>query len=112
MAVLKRNFEVELAPAYDVAPMVLDPEGIAASTHWPSRLLDSFRNPDYGKIVAEYADEPESAALSLIGALERLVDLRAGLQKHEAPVVMLDHPAIRMREPERVIENLRHRFAG
>ncbi|MBS8232548.1 hypothetical protein DYI41_16580 [Marinobacter salarius] len=104
IALLKRNFEIELAPAYDIAPMILDPEGIASSTLWPIRFLNHQRNPDYREILTQYADHPESAALCMIRTLDKLVDLKEGLRKHGAPATMLNHPAIRMREPERVLE--------
>lgn len=106
MALLKRDFEVELAPAYDVAPMALDPECVAASTWWPRHLLDGRRNPDYRAILIEMAAEPEAAARYMVASLGKLVDFRDGLTRHGAPAEMLNHQAIRMHEPERVLEEL------
>lgn len=104
MALLKRDLEIELAPAYDIAPMVLDPEGIASATWWPPRFLNHNGNPDYRAILSEHAGDPQAAALSMIKALGQMVDLREGLRKHGAPTAMLNHRAIRMHEPERVLE--------
>lgn len=106
MSLLKRGSDIELAPAYDVAPMILDPEGIASSTWWPHRLLNQNRNPDYRAILIDHATHPESAALHMIQELTKLTNLKEGLRRHGAPTEMLNHRAIRMHEPELVIEEL------
>lgn len=112
MSLLKRDSRIELAPAYDVAPMILDPEGIALSTWWPHRLLNKKRNPDYRAILIEHATHPEKAASRMVLALKKLTDLKEGLRRHGAPTEMLNHAAIRMHEPELVLEELDHWING
>lgn len=106
MSLLKKGSGIELAPAYDVAPMILDPEGIASSTWWPHRLLNKNRKPDYRAILIDHATHPEATASHMIQALKKLTNLKEGLRRHGAPAEMLNHRAIRMHEPELVLEEL------
>jgi serine/threonine-protein kinase HipA len=105
-SLLKRRHDVELAPAYDIAPMVLDPEPIANSTWWPKHLLDRKRNPDYALILEELATDPRKAAEIMEGELLKLTGMKEGLRSCNAPLKMLDHVSIRMHEPELVLEQL------
>lgn len=105
-SLIKRGCDIELAPAYDIAPMVLDSESIAMSTWWPHHLLDQRRNPDYSLILEELAVNPKAAASIMEGGLLKLMDMKAGLKRYGAPDAMLKHIAIRMHEPELVHDQL------
>lgn len=76
-ALLKRDGAVQLSPAYDLAPMVLDREGIARTTVWPRALLAPDGTADYPRIVAKLASDPESVARELEARFERLAELPA-----------------------------------
>ncbi len=105
-SLIKRDKDIELAPAYDVAPMVMDPEAIAMSTWWSDEFLDHQRNPDYVTILERLALNPELAAKTLAAEVGKLIGIKDGLQEHGAPKAMLTHSAIRFNEPERVLLQL------
>ena len=105
-SLIKRGHDIELAPAYDFAAMVLDPEPIANSTWWPKHLLDRRRNPDYAAILEELATDPKRAAGLMEGELSKLTGMKDGLKRCGAPAKMLDHASIRMHEPELALEQL------
>jgi serine/threonine-protein kinase HipA len=105
-SLIKRDRDIELAPAYDVAPMVLDPEAIAMSTWWPNRLLNEKRNPDYAAILEELAVDNRRAAALMVEDLLKLTGMAKGLEDFGAPDEVVNHKAIRMHEPELVLKQL------
>lgn len=105
-SLIKRGHEIELAPAYDVAPMVLDPEPIANSTWWPMHLRDRNRNADFALILEELATDPGRAASIMEGELLKLTNMKGGLKQFGAPDEMLNHISIRMNEPELVLDQI------
>lgn len=105
-SLIKRDCDIELSPAYDVAPMVLDPEAIAMSTWWPRRFLNEKRNPDYAAILEELAVDKRRAAGIMADELQKLTGMAEGLRGFGAPVEVVEHKLIRMHEPELILKQL------
>lgn len=95
MALIKRGRDLELAPSFDVAPMVLDPEGIARVTRWPEGYCTRPGEPDYTAIIEKLADDPAAAANALTRQLESLGDIGKKLKEHGVPKSMLAHPGVK-----------------
>jgi|TARA_B100000749_G_C18381973_1_gene446436 serine/threonine-protein kinase HipA len=62
--------------------------------------------------LIDHASDPEAAASYMIQALKNLTNLKESLIRHGAPAEMLNHRAIRMHEPEIVLEELAHWIGG
>src|SRR5680860_344700 len=105
-ALIKRDKDIELAPAYDVAPMVLDPEGIARTTRWPNKLLKRNGEPDYAAIVDVYACDLELATDLLGKQLKKLTNLKADLEAHGAPDAMFKSAGVKLQAAEQVLDDL------
>ncbi|TDT43176.1 serine/threonine-protein kinase HipA [Halospina denitrificans] len=95
----------QLAPAFDLAPMVMDPEGISRSSAWRGEWQHGQRG-EYAKILEEAALAPSVACRRLKGILERVEDLRARLETQGAPEAMLDHQAMRFNLIQQIIAEL------
>ncbi|MCY1516687.1 hypothetical protein D9M68_513350 [compost metagenome] len=59
-AISRREGRFELAPIYDLAPMVLDPEGITRATKWESERKG---NPDWAEVCVSLKDIAEPLQL-------------------------------------------------
>ena len=105
-ALIKRDKDIELAPAYDVAPMVLDPEGIARTTRWPNHLQMKNGEPDYAGIIDAYAGDPELVADLFAEQLKKLTNLKDPLERHGAPKAMFEAPGVRLKIAEQVLMEL------
>jgi serine/threonine-protein kinase HipA len=53
MAIFRYRDKFELAPIYDLAPMVLDPEGVTRVTKWK---LEHMGSPDWRTICGYFQD--------------------------------------------------------
>jgi serine/threonine-protein kinase HipA len=95
-ALIKRGKDIELAPAYDVAPMVLDPEGIAMTTRWPRELLQLNGEPNYVGIVVKYAGDLELATDLLRDHLVKLDNMTEALRRNGAPKAMLNAGGLKL----------------
>lgn len=95
-AIIKRDKDIELAPAYDVAPMVLDPEGIARTTRWPKQFRMKNGDPDYVGIIDAYAGDLELAADLLSEHLVKLQNMTDDLKEFGAPKAMLEAPGLKL----------------
>ncbi len=95
IALIKRGRDLELAPGFDIAPMVLDPEGIARVTRWPEEYCSRPGVPDYPAILESLAEDPTAAADVLTRKLESLGDIEKKLREYGAPQSMLTHPGVK-----------------
>ena len=83
MAIFRSRGRFELAPIYDLAPMVLDPEGVTRVTKWRPEHMGS---PDWRAVCDYFHAITDPAAL-----FERL---RAAAQRFRAlPDLLVDLPA-------------------
>lgn len=79
-ALWRREGGIALAPLYDLAPMVLDPEGIRRATRWQG---EDHAGPDWSQVVATLAHLVPPATLA-----GRLVELGRAL--HQVPAWMAE----------------------
>ena len=96
-AIFRHRGRFELAPIYDLAPMVLDPEGITRVTKWDSEHKGS---PDWRTICGSFQSlvNPDALFERLLAAAETfralpdlLVDLPEEVKKaHSVPLNKLD----------------------
>ena len=108
-AIIKQDGGVlRLAPAYDIAPMVLDPEGIARVSRWPKDLCLGFNDPVYSEIISLLSNNSDQAIQYMAESLESLTGLRDSLIEQGAPVSMIEHPGVRLDYPEKILEELDH----
>lgn len=94
-AILKRDGLVRIAPAFDLAPMVLDREAVARSTVWP-RHFHQPRGVNYAAIIKRFAHDPEAATKTLIGRIGTLADFRAQAIQKGLPGSVKNSPLIHL----------------
>ena len=94
-AIIKRDGILELAPAFDLAPMVLDREAIARTTVWPKQLQQRD-GVNYTAVLRELAGNPEGATKALIHRLETLEDFRDRAIQNGLPDIARDNPRINL----------------
>lgn len=89
-----RNFHgLELTPIYDVSPMVMDEDGIAWSTTWPTEWQKEGR-PDWDRIIQHFAQSPQGVSSGLqtrSAVLSKLENTEAWLALPES---VTRHPRI------------------
>jgi len=97
-AVLKTPEGVWLAPVYDFAPMVMDPEGVARSTRWP-RPLEGLSGIDWRAVCRAqvHLADPDEVWEALRGLAARLRDLDQRLEALGLADEALDFPSIGLR---------------
>lgn len=93
-ALLKRDGLIQLAPAYDLAPMVLDREAIARSTRWPDQFRSGHLNADYPAIIADLADDAAAVAERFQEQLETLTQFQEVAERLGLPERIRMHPRI------------------
>jgi serine/threonine-protein kinase HipA len=99
-AIFRDQGKFELAPIYDLAPMVLDPEGVTRVTKWGAEHLG---NPDWKKICEYFPDLLPSDLL-----FERL---RGAAQAFRAlPDLLINLPAEIRKAPSIPLNNLDKRL--
>jgi serine/threonine-protein kinase HipA len=111
-ALIKRDGRVSLAPAYDLAPMVLDREAIARTTVWPKEYQHSVYEPNYHKIIQNFADNSDITRTRFIAKLEKLSGLREKVVELGAPERVLEHKNIVFERPERFLGTLKKATGG
>ncbi|PAU78649.1 hypothetical protein CK501_13245 [Halovibrio salipaludis] len=104
-AFLKDEGHFRMAPAFDLAPMVLDPEGISRSSAWDGDWRAGPRG-NYPAILDSLAMDAKSARHQMEQALNSARDLRNRLAGHGAPSAMLDHQGVRLELVDTVINEL------
>lgn len=105
LSILKREGRLMLAPIYDLAPMVLDPEGVSRSTRWERRWLDDEGRPNWRRLCEALPEEMGGSAAyqALREAAERLLELPRLARELGLPARVRDHERIRLDAlPERL----------
>lgn len=92
---MARHLFPELSPVYDLAPMVLDKEAIARTTVWPQHYQHSVYEPNYHKIIRDFAEDPDITRERFIAELEKLADLRKKVVDLGAPGRVLEKKAVK-----------------
>lgn len=101
-AIIRTRDNVRLAPIYDLAPMVMDQEGVTRTTKWPA-LIERAGEIDWQAAcvaLAEFID-PDEAYQRLRQEARHLLalpDILSGLGLSEA---VMNHPAIALGKLER-----------
>lgn len=101
MAVIREPDRLRLAPIYDLAPMVVDAEGITRTTKW-STAVERAGEVDWRSACDSLADliEPQMAFEQLREDALRLLALPDLLSASGLPHVVMNHPAIALRHLE------------
>lgn len=94
-AVIKRDGIIHLAPAYDLAPMVLDREAVARTTVWPQHLYQQG-GVNYAAIIEQLAQDPEAATKDLVYQVGTLVGFKELAIKKGLPELIQDSPRIHL----------------
>jgi serine/threonine-protein kinase HipA len=111
-ALIKRDGRISLSPAYDLAPMVLDQEAIARATVWPKEYQHSVYEPNYHKIIRDFAENPGITRARFTAELEKLADLRRKVVDLGAPGRLLEHKSIVFERPARFLGTLKNEAGG
>ncbi|ONH42435.1 type II toxin-antitoxin system HipA family toxin [Pseudomonas gessardii] len=94
-SIIRERASVRLAPIYDLAPMVMDAEGITRTTKWP-KALEVAGEINWRGVCTALADlvDPEQAFERLRADADHLRALPDILVANGLPAVTLNHPAI------------------
>lgn len=111
-ALIKCNGRISLSPAYDLAPMVLDREAIARTTVWPQEYQHTVYEPNYDKIIREFAEDPDITRARFIAEMEKLAGLRKEVVDLGVPRRVLEHRNIVFERPESFLETLKNQVGG
>ncbi|KKO15348.1 MULTISPECIES: type II toxin-antitoxin system HipA family toxin [Pseudomonas] len=101
-AIIRTRDTVRLAPIYDLAPMVMDQEGVTRTTKWPA-LIERAGEIDWQEAcvaLAEFID-PDEAYQRLRQEARHLLALPDILSGLGLPEVVMNHPAIALGKLER-----------
>lgn len=95
MAVIRATDSLKLAPIYDLAPMVLDPEGITRTTKWAPDI-ERAGEIDWQAACASLTDlvDPAQAFERLRQDATQLLALPDLLSAAGLPIQVMNHPAI------------------
>ncbi|WP_420389688.1 type II toxin-antitoxin system HipA family toxin [Marinobacter sp.] len=94
-AILKRDGIIHLAPAFDMAPMVLDHEVVARTTIWPKHFQQQ-RGVNYAAIIKCLAHDPEAATKALIYRVGTLADFKERAIRKDLPLLVKNSPLIHL----------------
>ncbi|MCE5988090.1 type II toxin-antitoxin system HipA family toxin [Pseudomonas sp. NY15349] len=101
-AIIRTRDTVRLAPIYDLAPMVMDQEGVTRTTKWPA-LIERAGEIDWHAAcvaLAEFID-PDEAYQRLRQEARHLLALPDILSGLGLPEAVMNHPAIALGKLER-----------
>lgn len=101
-AIIRTQNSVRLAPIYDLAPMVMDQEGITRTTKWPVPIerAGEINWPGACAALAPLID-PEQAFLRLREDARQLLALPDVLAGLGLPDAVMNHPAIALARLDR-----------
>ena len=86
--------QIALAPIYDLAPMMMDPEGIARTTRWPGPIEHGGMDWHAACVALQDWGDPERLFQELREDAERLRALPDLLHERALPPEVFDHPRI------------------
>lgn len=87
-------------------------EPVARTTVWPQEYQHSVYEPNYDKIIRDFAEDPDITRVRFIAELEKLAGLRKKVAGLGAPGRVLEHKNIVFERPERFLETLRNESGG
>ncbi len=97
LSILRSKERVSFAPVYDLAPMVLDIEGIVRSTRWPT-AMEQLGSVDWAAVCAHFAhradpewlfDRLRADARLLLALPDLLQDLGLPQEAWRSPMIPL-----------------------
>lgn len=106
ISIIRQTDALRLAPVYDLAPMVMDDEGITRTTKWP-RELERAGEVDWLGVCRLLGDLADSHVLfeGLREDARQLLALPDILSASGLPVVTMNHPGIALKNlPQRLEE--------
>lgn len=105
IAIIRSEDAVQLAPIYDLAPMVMDEEGITRTLKWPGRM-EVAGDVDWRLVCASLKPllDPELALTRLRADAEQLRALPDLLSAGGLPEATLNHPRIHLRHLDRRLQ--------
>lgn len=105
-SIIRQPNALRLAPVYDLAPMVMDDQGITRTTKWP-RELERAGEVNWLGVCHLLGDVTDSQKLfeGLREAAQQLMALPDILSASGLPAVTMNHPAIALKNlPQRLKE--------
>ncbi|WP_411381812.1 type II toxin-antitoxin system HipA family toxin [Pseudomonas sp. MPB26] len=105
-SIIRQADTLRLAPIYDLAPMVMDDEGVTRTTKWP-RELERAGEVDWLGVCHLLADlaDPHKLFDDLRDAAQQLCALPDILSANGLPAVTMNHPGIALKNlPQRLQE--------
>jgi len=105
ISIIRTEAAVQLAPIYDLAPMVMDDEGITRTIKWPGRM-EVAGDVDWRLVCASLKPliDPEAALARLREDAEQLRALPDLLSASGLPDATLNHPRIHLRHLDRRLQ--------
>ncbi|WP_025131540.1 HipA domain-containing protein [Pseudomonas sp. PH1b] len=105
LSVVRADEGVRLAPIHDLAPKVMDDQGIARTTKWPGRM-EVAGEVDWRMVCASLKPllDPELALTRLRADAEQLRALPDLLSAGGLPEATLNHPRIHLRHLDRRLQ--------
>ena len=97
LSILRSKDRVSFAPIYDLAPMILDDEGIVRSTRWPT-TIERLGSVDWAAVCAHFAhradpqwlfDRLKADAQLLLALPDLLLDLGLPQEAWRSPLIPL-----------------------
>jgi len=74
--------------------MVLDKKAIARTTVWPHEYQHTVYEPNYDKIIRDFAEDPDITQARFAAELENLADLRKKVVDLGAPGRVLEYKTL------------------
>jgi serine/threonine-protein kinase HipA len=113
-AIIRDSASFRLAPIYDLAPMVMDDEGVTRSTKWP-RVLERAGDVDWRGVCRALADiadpdDPLAALSEVQDSFERLRDDANQLMALPDILTASGLPDVTMNHPQIALKNLQQRM--
>ncbi len=105
-SILKGHQDIRLSPAYDIAPMVLDSDGISRATVWSRKSLKGLENPNYRTIIREFSSNPEATLKNFKTRLVGLCSLDEEAHKAGVPARVTRHRKVDFKRPEKILTDL------